>query len=354
MQSKYQDRRGQIKEACNFLNADAFLVSSLVNVRYLSGFTGSNGLLLISGNNDFLFTDSRYIEQGREQTCDQITVSLTSGFSAIEEVSRLYSLTNVAFESDHLTYSEFTGMEKLLNPRVNLISSKGVVEKIRSVKDNDEVDLIRRAASLADDAVTLAIQESKPGKSEFEIAWVIEKFLRENGADGVAFDTIVATGANSAKPHHRAGSTIIKAGDPLVIDMGALLNGYRSDITRTILVEGEDEKFRCVYEVVLEAQITAIEAARQGVIAKDLDLVAREVIANHGFGQNFSHGLGHGVGLNVHEMPMVVPSSDHILEEGMIFTVEPGIYLPGWGGVRIEDMVLLEEAEVSLLTNAPK
>ncbi|MQG66309.1 MAG: aminopeptidase P family protein [SAR202 cluster bacterium] len=354
MQSKYQDRRGQIKEACNFLNADAFLVSSLVNVRYLSGFTGSNGLLLISGNNDFLFTDSRYIEQGREQTCDQITVSLTSGFSAIEEVSRLYSLTNVAFESDHLTYSEFTGMEKLLNPRVNLISSKGVVEKIRSVKDNDEVDLIRRAASLADDAVTLAIQESKPGKSEFEIAWVIEKFLRENGADGVAFDTIVATGANSAKPHHRAGSTIIKAGDPLVIDMGALLDGYRSDITRTILVEGEDEKFRCVYEVVLEAQITAIEAARQGVIAKDLDLVAREVIANHGFGQNFSHGLGHGVGLNVHEMPMVVPSSEHILEEGMIFTVEPGIYLPGWGGVRIEDMVLLEEAEVSLLTNAPK
>ena len=354
MQSKYQDRRGQIKEACNFLNADAFLVSSLVNVRYLSGFTGSNGLLLISGDNDFLFTDSRYIEQGREETCDQITVSLTSGFSAIEEVSRLYCLTNVAFESDHLTYSEFTGMEKLLKPRVNLISSKGVVEKIRSVKDNDEVDLIRRAASLADDAVTLAIQESKPGKSEFEIAWVIEKFLRENGADGVAFDTIVATGANSAKPHHRAGSTIIKAGDPLVIDMGALLNGYRSDITRTILVEGEDEKFRCVYEVVLEAQITAIEAAKQGVIAKELDLVAREVIANHGFGQNFSHGLGHGVGLDVHEMPMVVPSSDHILEEGMIFTVEPGIYLPGWGGVRIEDMVLLEEAEVSLLTNAPK
>ena len=354
MQSKYRDRRGQIKEACNFLNADAFLVSSLVNVRYLSGFTGSNGLLLISGDNDFLFTDSRYIEQGREETCDQITVSLTSGFSAIEEVSRLYSLTNVAFESDHLTYSEFTGMEKLLKPRVNLISAKGVVEKIRSVKDNDEVDLIRRAASLADDAVTLAIQESKPGKSEFEIAWVIEKFLRENGADGVAFDTIVATGANSAKPHHRAGSTIIKAGDPLVIDMGALLNGYRSDITRTILVEGEDEKFRCVYEVVLEAQITAIEAAKQGVIAKELDLVAREVIANHGFGQNFSHGLGHGIGLDVHEMPMVVPSSDHILEEGMIFTVEPGIYLPGWGGVRIEDMVLLEEAEVSLLTNAPK
>tara|TARA_B100001245_G_scaffold61740_1_gene42765 strand:- start:1784 stop:2848 length:1065 start_codon:yes stop_codon:yes gene_type:complete len=354
MQSKYQDRRGQIKEACNFLNADAFLVSSLVNVRYLSGFTGSNGLLLISGDNDFLFTDSRYIEQGIEETCDQITVSLTSGFSAIEELSRLCSLTNVAFESDHLTYSEFTGMEKLLKPRVNLISSKGVVEKIRSVKDNDEVDLIRRAASLADDAVTLAIQESKPGKSEFEIAWVIEKFLRENGADGVAFDTIVATGANSAKPHHRAGSTIIKAGDPLVIDMGALLNGYRSDITRTILVEGEDEKFRCVYEVVLEAQITAIEAAKQGVIAKELDLVAREVIANHGFGQNFSHGLGHGIGLDVHEMPMVVPSSDHILEEGMIFTVEPGIYLPGWGGVRIEDMVLLEEAEVSLLTNAPK
>ena len=354
MQSKYQNRLDQIKKACNVLNADAFLVSSLVNVRYLSGFTGSNGFLLISGNKDFLFTDSRYIEQGREQTCDQITVSLSSGFSALDEVSKLYFITNVAFESDHLTYSEFIGLEKLLNPRVNLIPSKEVVEKIRAVKDKDEVDLIRKTASLADDAVTFAIKESKPGKSEFEIAWVIEKFLRENGADGVAFDTIVATGANSAKPHHRAGSTIIKAGDPLVIDMGALLNGYRSDITRTILVDGEDEKFRRVYEVVLEAQITAIGAAKEGVIGKELDLIAREVITNHGFGQNFSHGLGHGIGLNVHEMPMVIPSSEHILEEGMIFTVEPGIYLPGWGGVRIEDMVLLEEAEVSLLTNAAK
>ena len=354
MQSKYQNRLDQVKSACNVLNADAFLVSSLVNVRYLSGFTGSNGCLLISGNKDFLFTDSRYIEQGREQTCDQITVSLSSGFSALEEVSKLYSITNVAFESDHLTHSEFIGLEKLLNPRVNLIPSKEVVEKIRAVKDKDEVDLIRKTASLADDAVTFAIKESKPGKSEFEIAWVIEKFLRENGADGVAFDTIVATGANSAKPHHRAGSTIIKAGDPLVIDMGALLNGYRSDITRTILVDGEDEKFRRIYEVVLEAQITAIGAAKQGMIGKELDLIAREVITNHGFGQNFSHGLGHGIGLNVHEMPMVIPSSEHILEEGMIFTVEPGIYLPGWGGVRIEDMVLLEEAEVSLLTNAAK
>jgi Xaa-Pro aminopeptidase len=354
MQSKYQNRREQIKKACNVLNADAFLVSNLVNVRYLSGFTGSNGFLWISGNNDFLFTDSRYTEQGREQTCDQITVSLSSGFSALEEVSRLYSITNVAFESHHLTYSEFIGLGKLLNPRVNLIPSEGVVEKIRSVKDKDEVELIRKAASLADDAVTFGIKESRPGKSEFEIAWVIEKFLRENGADGVAFDTIVATGANSAKPHHRAGSTIIKAGDPLVIDMGALLNGYRSDITRTILVDGEDEKFRRVYEVVLEAQITAIGAVKEGMIGKELDLIAREVITNHGFGQKFSHGLGHGVGLNVHEMPMVIPSSEHILEEGMIFTVEPGIYLPGWGGVRIEDMVLLEEAEVSLLTNAPK
>ena len=354
MQSKYQARRDQIKKACNALNADAFLVSSLVNVRYLSGFTGSNGVLLISGNNEFLFTDSRYLEQGREQTCDQITVSLSSGFSGVEEVSRLYSVTDVAFESDHLTYSEFKGMEKLLNPRVNLIPSEGVVEKIRSVKDKDEIDLIRKAACLADEAVTFAIKESQPGKSEFEIAWVIEKFLRENGADGVAFDTIVATGANSAKPHHRAGSTTIKAGDPLVIDMGALLNGYRSDITRTILVDGEDEKFQQVYEVVLEAQTTAIGAAKKGVIGKELDLVAREVIVSHGFGQNFSHGLGHGVGLDVHEMPMVVPSSGHVLEEGMVFTVEPGIYLPGWGGVRIEDMILLEESEVSFLTKAPK
>lgn len=320
----------------------------------MSGFTGSNGFLLISKDINVLFTDSRYLEQSSEETNDEITVFSSSGFSGLIELPAFHQIKRLAFESNSLTYSEFKLIKKLVGDQLDLLPTTGLIEKIRAIKDKYEIGQIKRAASLADEAITYALKVVVPGNTEAEIAWIIEKFLRENGADGLAFDTIVATGTNSSKPHHRAGSTIIKSGDPLVIDMGSILNGYRSDITRTILVDAYDEQFHKIYDIVLEAQMAAIGVVREGISGKELDSVAREVIVNRGFGTNFSHGLGHGIGLQVHEMPMVVPSSDTLIKNGMVFTVEPGVYIPGWGGVRIEDMILLEADHVSTLTNSPK
>ena len=354
MESEYRKRRERLKRIIDELHVDALLVTSLVNVRYLCGFTGSNGFLLIAENHEILFTDSRYIEQGSEETFNEIDVSLSPGFKGLTGAPGFNKINNMGFESGNVSHSEFVLLGELLTETTKLSPTNGVVEKIRSIKDKEEIDFIKIAASLADKAIVNAIDLLGPGISESDIAWGIEKFLKENGADDIAFDTIVATGTNSSKPHHRAGSTVVKQGDPLVIDMGASVKGYNSDITRTILVEGRDGQFDRVYDTVLEAQMAAIKAVKEGVSGKELDAVARKIIGDRGYGENFSHGLGHGIGLAVHEMPMVVPSSETIIEDGMIFTVEPGVYIPGWGGVRIEDMILLESGHVSTLTNSPK
>ena len=354
MTSIHKQRRDRIKQTVCSLNADAFLVSSLVNVRYLCGFTGSNGFLVISKDGDFLITDSRYLEQGSEETNNEIAIFLSSGVRGLTELPVFNQIKTLVIESSNLTYSEFKFIEELVGDRLDLLPKNGLIEKIRAIKNRDEIDNIRRAAALADEALKYAFAVLRPGNTEAEVSWIIEKFLRENGADGLAFDSIVATGVNASKPHHRAGNTMIQSGDPLVIDMGASLNGYRSDITRTVLVDGQNEQFQSIYDTVLEAQMAAIGAIREGISGNELDSIAREVITSHGFGKNFSHGLGHGVGLDVHELPMIVPSSETLIENGMIFTVEPGIYISGWGGVRIEDMILLESDQVSLLTNYPK
>jgi len=354
MQPEYRKRRDRLKKVIEGLNIDALLVTSLVNVQYLCGFTGSNGFLLISDIHEILFTDSRYIEQGSEETFNEIDVSLSPGFKGLNGVSGFSKIVNLGFESENISHSEFLIISELLTARTKLIPTNGVVEKFRSIKDENEIDFIENAACLADRAIVHALDLVEPDISESDIAWVIEKFLRENGADDIAFDTIVATGANSSKPHHRAGPTTVKQGDSLIIDMGASVKGYNSDITRTILVESRDEKFDRVYDSVLEAQIAAINAVKEGISGKELDSVARTVIVDRGYGDYFSHGLGHGIGLAVHEMPMVVPSSEVLIEDGMIFTIEPGVYIPGWGGVRIEDMVLLKSGQVSILTNSPK
>ncbi len=354
MESEYQKRRDRLKKIIEELQADAFLVTSLVNVRYLCGFTGSNGFLLISDTHETLFSDSRYIEQGLEETLGEIDVFLSQGFKGLTGLSGFNKINYLGFESGNVSHSEFIILNEILTERTTLMPTNGVIEKIRSIKDKSEIDFIKDAALLADKAIVQALDLLEPGISESDVAWGIEKFLKENGADGIAFDTIVATGVNSSKPHHRAGTTVVKQGDPLVIDMGASVNGYNSDITRTVLVEGSDEQFNRIYGSVLEAQMAAINAVKEGVSGKELDSVARKVIGDRGYGENFSHGLGHGIGLAVHEMPMVVPSSETLIEDGMIFTVEPGVYIPGWGGIRIEDMILLESGQVSTLTNSPK
>ena len=210
---------------------------------------------------------------------------------------------------------------------------------------------------LADKALKEAVPFVRPGVSENFIARLIESTLREMGADGLAFDTIVGTGVNAALPHHRADETIIEEGDPVVIDMGALYKGYRSDLTRTFYATalgGTSSKFEEIYEIVLQAQLAAENAVEPGMMSSELDGIARAVIEKEGYGHSFGHGLGHGVGLDIHEKPMLVPSSTDTIEVGSIFTVEPGIYLPEWGGVRIEDIVLMEQGGSKVLSTSPK
>jgi Xaa-Pro aminopeptidase len=235
--------------------------------------------------------------------------------------------------------------------------AEGAVESLRITKDESEIELLQTAVNLADSAMEQALQSVHSGVAEIEVAKVIEACLRDLGADAVAFDTIVGTGVNGALPHHRAEKTLIRKGDPVVIDMGALFKGYRSDLTRTVLADPSGkshEKFEEIYGIVLEAQLAAEKAAEPGMRAADLDRVSRNVIEKNGYGSHFGHGLGHGVGLDIHERPMVVPSSTDVIEIGSVFTIEPGIYLPDWGGVRIEDVVLMEESGPRVLTKSPK
>jgi Xaa-Pro aminopeptidase len=214
---------------------------------------------------------------------------------------------------------------------------------------------MRKAAEFADLALEKAMSFVEPGIKEVKIANIIMETLLDVGSEGIAFDTIVGTGSNAAIPHHTAGDTVVREKDHVVIDMGAVYKGYRSDITRTVKAsDSKDSKFDEIYGIVLEAQLCAIEASEPGIPANSLDAIARDVIIGYGYGQYFSHGLGHGVGLDVHEKPMLVKSSVDTIDIGSVFTVEPGIYIPGWGGVRIEDMVLMEESGPVVLTKTPK
>jgi Xaa-Pro aminopeptidase len=222
------------------------------------------------------------------------------------------------------------------------------------VKDEKELECLVKAAELADAAVQYIMREIKVGMKETEAAWEVEKFLHDNGSEIIPFDIIVASGSNSALPHARPTQRIIKAGEPVVIDLGARYGGYCSDLSRTICIGEQDEKYDQIYDIVLEAQQSSFGATRPGISAKQVDTAARSVIEHAGYGKAFGHGLGHGVGLEAHEEPHIGPNSSSILVKGMVFTIEPGIYIAGWGGVRIEDMVILEEDKPRWLTNAKK
>jgi Xaa-Pro aminopeptidase len=228
------------------------------------------------------------------------------------------------------------------------------VDDLRAVKEPAELALIEKAVDIADTALGRIAPAMEPGMTEKYIAWEIEKAMRELGAEAIAFDIIVGAGPNGALPHHKADDTVIRPGDTVVIDMGATYEGYRSDLTRTFAVGEPDDSYQGVYDTVLGAQTAAEEAVRPGMKGQELDAVARDFIAEAGYGEYFGHSLGHGVGLAVHERPRVAPASQDVLEGGMVFTIEPGIYLPGWGGVRIEDIVTLENGRARVLTRSSK
>jgi len=353
-------RLTRLRETLTIEGLDAILITQPENRRYLSGFTGSAGVLLISQDQAVLATDFRYYEQVEKQAPDFRLEKVTDKFETVlPELVHQMGAKRVGFESTHLTVDQHREWQKAAEGAVStsefeLVPTKELVERIRAIKDEGELSKIRKAIALADEALAHIAGFIEPGLTEKQVAWELEVFMRTHGAKKVAFDIIVGSGPNGAMPHATVSERAIRASEPIVIDMGAMVDGYNSDLTRTICAGRPDDKFKEIYNIVLEAQLTAERTIRPGIQGKQADAIARKVIEEAGYGENYGHGLGHGVGLAVHEKPGVGRLSEDVLQPGMVFTVEPGIYLPGWGGVRIEDIVVLKEDGVEVLTQASK
>ncbi len=339
---------------------DAILISQAENWRYLSGFSGSAAYLLISQQDAILATDFRYVEQAERQAPDfqilQIKGSLADWFPQLSSELRMNRL---GFESQALSFIGYrelsSSIEKLPTPnRPNLIPSRGLVESLRAIKDPEEMALIERAAALADAAVDQVAPKLEPGMTEIEAAWMLERYLRENGSEPLPFELIVASGPNSALPHAQPSERRIGTAEPVIMDIGARLGGYCSDLSRTICLGEPEQILTQIYQITLEAQLAAIEHIQSGSTGHQADRWARAVIEDAGYGDAFGHGLGHGIGLAAHEEPRLGPDSISLLSPGMVFTIEPGIYIKGWGGIRIEDMVVLEKGKARVLTRAQK
>jgi len=330
---------------------DGLLVSGPSSRRYLSGFTAADpdcGMLLITRSAAVLLTDFRYqLWAQQEAAALQIVIYQVSLGETLAELLKEFQVQRLGFEAAHLTYRQYQRLTETAASaglRVEWRPLEGVVEELREVKGPEELAAMRRALELSEDVLRRISRDLAPGKTEREVAWEIERGLREGGAESLAFPPIVAAGENSARPHHQPGDHVLKMGEPILIDMGARLDGYCADITRTYILGPPDEQFRKIYTLVRRAQVKAEAELKAGMDSLAGDALAREVIAAGGYGEAFGHSLGHGVGLAVHENPALSPHQERraTLKAGSVVTVEPGIYLAGWGGVRLEDMVLLQ------------
>lgn len=356
MSLKLQNLRQRLDEE----NLDGILISSPENRRYMSGFTGSAGWLLVSRDDATLATDFRYVEQAGNQAPDFNIYRIQRGLSWLPEWTAEHGIKRIGFESQDVTVSVHGALLKAIEEAENsnnpeLIPTTSIVEKLRIFKDANELALLSEAIRIADEAIDQVGPQIEPGVTEEAVAWELEKAMRERGAEMISFDTIVGAGPNGALPHHRADESVIKPNDAIVIDMGAKYQGYCSDLTRTFFVGEPDDKFRKIYNIVLQAQLAAEEQVTAGMTGKECDAIARDIITDAGHGDDFGHSLGHGVGLEVHEYPHVGPTAEEdVLEDGMVFTIEPGIYIPGWGGVRIEDIVVLENGKARVISKAHK
>jgi Xaa-Pro aminopeptidase len=336
---------------------DAILITSPANRRYMSGFSGSAGTLLISQDQTLLATDFRYYEQVGKQAPHFELVKVEDTFTdLLPALIAEMGGKRVGFESDNVTVALHQELTEALPESVELVATSDLVEEIRAVKDDDELAKLQRAIDLTDAAYAHIAGFMQPDMTERQVAWELECFVRTNGADKMAFVT-VAAGPNGAMPHATPSDSPIRAGDPVVMDMGALVDGYHADLTRTVVLGEATERYREVYEIVLRAQQAALQGIRPGMTGQEADAIARGVIEENGYGDNFGHGLGHGLGLVVHERPWVSYrrlGAEEVLHPGMVFTIEPGIYLPGEFGVRIEDVVVLREDGPQTLSHAAK
>jgi Xaa-Pro aminopeptidase len=325
------------------------LVTDLVNVRYLTGFDASNAALLVDPRHPAkLFTDFRYIERA-ESPIPGVEAVLAKRSLIVDLAKRLRG--TVMFEADVLSFSQ---VETLASGGLELVPVRGMVESLRAVKDDEEIELIRKTARAADRAFEALTAETWVGRSERELAWRLRQLLHAHGVDHLAFDTAIASGLNGSKPHAEPGDTIVETRTLVTADWGARLEGYCSDCTRTLGTGDVSAKLREIYDVCLEAQLKAVDEIRPGMTGVEADAIARKVVEAAGYGDSFGHGLGHGVGVFIHEAPRLSTESTDTLEVGNVITIEPGIYLRGVGGVRIEDLAVVREDGVELLTSFPK
>ncbi|HWR44917.1 aminopeptidase P family protein [Sporomusa sp.] len=331
---------------------DGIVVTKPESRQYFSGFAGSSGMLVISRQSQRLLTDFRYIEQAKQQApLYQIVRHGAAIYDTLAETVKELGLARIGFESDFVTWEVYQKLSDCLG-ETELSPVK--LDGLRIVKDHRELALLTKAVEIADSAFNQVLKMIRPGITELDIALELEYEMRKLGAEKPAFDTIVASGIRGALPHGLASSKVIEAGDFITIDFGAVFQGYHSDMTRTVVAGKATDKQREVYNIVLAAQLAGVKAVKAGKIGREVDQIARQVIADAGYSEYFGHGLGHGVGLFIHEEPRLSPSGDVKLAEGMVVSVEPGIYLPGWGGVRIEDLVVVSADGCTILTASSK
>lgn len=346
----HASRQARLGELLTAEGLDALIVTDLVNVRYLCGFVGSNGVLVVTPGARVLLTDSRYTTAARAMVED--TEVVIAGRDLMDRLAEVVPQGRVGIEADHITVARRDRMAQRLSG-VELVAAAGLVEGLRVVKEPDELDRIREATRMADAALARLAEEGFGGRTEAETAWALEGWMRDLGAEGASFDIIVAGGAHGALPHAVPRGERIPSDTLVVVDMGARFAGYSSDCTRTFSTGTLPPALEQAYSVCLEAQRAALAACRAGVHTRELDSAARDVIGAAGLGEHFGHGLGHGVGLDIHERPWLRQEGGEVLETGMVVTIEPGIYLEGVGGVRIEDLAIVTDDGCEVLTRVP-
>ena len=350
---EYIARINNLRKSLSRTNIDTVFISNKDNIRYYSGFTGTFAFLLISDSKSIIITDSRYVVRAEEECPEFEIYQLKSGDNWIENSTTKINSKIIGFEGNYLSVN----MLNQLKERSKKLDWEDFSEQIlkeRVIKSEFEVKKIQDAILISDNAFNTVSEKINIGMTEKEVAWEIEKEMRVLGAESVSFDTIVASGINGSKPHHSPTEKKILKGEAITIDMGAKFKGYCSDLTRTIFMGEPNEKFIKIYNIVLRSQLISIETAKAGMTGEEIDKISRDIITGEGYGEYFGHSLGHGVGLEIHENPGVGPRSKNEILAGMVFTIEPGIYIDGWGGIRIEDMVLMTNNGNKLLSHAEK
>ncbi len=354
--SDFEKRRGRLRRLVRQAGADALLVTNFTNVTYLTGFTGDDSYLLVAQEGDLLLSDPRYEEQIGEE-CPGLPTFIRKPGDVLLDVAcqelNKAQLASLLIEGDSMTVAAYEKLRSELTA-TQLGTSRGQVELLRTIKDKDEIALLRRAVEIAQRVFISIRAQLSAHQTEREIANELERQIRSLGGAGCSFNPIVAVGPRAALPHATPGASEVGQSPFVLIDWGALAGGYRSDLTRVLLTSKIPAKFAKVYRTVLAAQTAAIHAMKPGVMVSEIDRIARAVVADAGMGKRFNHGLGHGIGLDIHEAPRLGKNQDRPLEAGMVVTVEPGVYFPGWGGVRIEDDILITRDGCELLSSLPR